>query len=96
MKAAKLRLSIRLPEGYNVSDLAECFGLHRSRVENWARRGLLGKPHGHGGHGGNIRFAEKEIVQFIRQHPREYNLGRVDKAWFKAVVFRSLAGREKV
>jgi hypothetical protein len=92
VKAAKLGLSIRLSEGYNVSDLAECFGVHHSRIESWVRRGLLGSPHGHGGHGGDIRFAEKNIVRFIRRRPHEYNLGRVDETWFKATVFGSLAG----
>jgi hypothetical protein len=79
-------------EGYNVSDLAEYFGFHHSRIESWARRGLLGKPRGHGGHGGNIRFAEKNIVRFIRRHPSEYDLGRVDKTWFKFMVFGRYAG----
>jgi hypothetical protein len=86
-------LSTRLSEGYyDISDLAECFGLHHSRIESWARRGLLGTPHGHGGHGGNIRFAEKNIVRFIRRHPHEYDLGRVDKTWFKGMLFGRLAG----
>ena len=93
VKAAKLRLSIRLSEGYNISDLAEVFGLHYSRIESWARRGLLGKPHGHGGHGGNIRFAETNVGRFIRRHPSEYNLGRVDATWFKSMVFGRYAGR---
>ena len=66
--------------------------MHHSRIESWARRGLLGKPHGHGGHGGNIRFAEANVVRFIRRYPSEYNLGRVDETWFKAMVFGRLAG----
>jgi hypothetical protein len=93
VKATKLKFSVRLSEGYNVSDLAECFGLHHSRIESWARRGLLGKPHGHGGHGGNIRFAETNVVRFIRRYPSEYNLGRVDATWFKSMVFGRYAGR---
>jgi phage terminase Nu1 subunit (DNA packaging protein) len=93
VKAAKLGISIRLSEGYNISDLAEVFGLHRSRIESWARRGLLGKHTGHGGHGGNIRFAETNVVRFIRRHPSEYDLGRVDATWFKSMVFGRYAGR---
>jgi hypothetical protein len=93
VKTAKLRLSIWLSEGYNISDLGEVFGLHHSRIESWARRGLLGKPHGHGGHGGNIRFAEASVVRFIRRYPSEYNLGRVDETWFKSMVFGRYAGR---
>jgi hypothetical protein len=81
-----------LSEGYNISDLCECFGLSHTRIESWVRRGLLGKAHGHGGHGGNIRLTESNVVRFIRRYPHEYDLGRVDEIWFKSVVFGSLAG----
>jgi hypothetical protein len=81
----------RPQQSYSVSELAELFGLRESHTESWARRGLLGRPHGHRGHGGNIRFTEKNVVRFIRHHPHEYSLGRVDKIWFKAMVFGRLA-----
>jgi hypothetical protein len=89
--AGKLERSLRLTDGYNVSDLCEVFGLNHTRIEGWMRRGLLGKAHGHGGHGGNIRFSEANVVRFIRQHPGEYDLSRVDQTWFKAMVFARLA-----
>lgn len=92
VKAEKMNLSVRVVEGYNISDLSEVFGVHHGRVESWARRGLLGKAHGHGGHGGNIRFTESRVVRFIRQYPREYDLSRVDQTWFKAMMFGSLSG----
>jgi hypothetical protein len=91
VKAEKLNLSIRVAEGYNVSDLSEVFGVHHGRIESWAKRGLLGKAHGHGGHGGNIRFTESRVVRFIRRHPHEYDLSRVDQTWFKAMMFGSLS-----
>ena len=78
--------------GYSISDLALCFGLPRSRIESWARRGLVRKSRGPGCHGGNVRFAEKNIVRFIRQYPHEYDLRMVDRTWFKAVVFGRRAG----
>lgn len=90
-QAHKMKFSARVAEGYNVSDLCEVFGVSHGRVESWARRGLLGKQHGHGGHGGNIRFTEANVVRFIRQFPREYELSRVDQTWYVSMVFGRLA-----
>jgi len=87
LKARKLRRSLRVSEGYNVSDLAEVFGVPHARVEGWAKRGLMGRPTGHGGHGGNIRFATMRVLRFIKEHASEYDLGRVDQDWFKSMVF---------
>jgi len=86
-KLRELSLSSRLQEGYNISDLRQLFGTHNRKIEDWARRGLLGKPHGHGGHGGEIRFSEASIARFIRLHGDEYDLRRVDQAWFRDIVF---------
>lgn len=87
VKADWLKVSIRIREGYKISDLAEVFGVHHHRVETWARRGLLGKAHRLGGDQGDIRFTEANVVRFIREHPREYHLGRVHRVWFKAMIF---------
>lgn len=92
VKAMRLKRSLRLTAGYNVSNLADVFGVHHTRVESWARRGLLGKQHGRTGHGGNIRFTEANVIRFIRSHACEYDLGRVDQTWFKSMVFGSLSG----
>jgi hypothetical protein len=94
-QAFKLNRSTRLSEGYNISNLAEVFGVHHLRVEIWARRGLLGKAHGHGGHGSAIRFTESNVVRFIREHASEYDLARVDQTWYKAMVFERSAGRSE-
>ncbi|HEY1221601.1 MAG TPA: hypothetical protein VGF03_21855, partial [Bryobacteraceae bacterium] len=47
-------------------------------------------------HGGNLRFSEADVERFVREHPEEYALGRVDQEWFKYVVFGHLAEREEV
>ena len=90
-EASRLSLSARWQEGYNVSGLCEVFGVPHYRVEGWMRRGLLGKTHGHGGHGGEIRFTESNVVRFLRQYSQEYDLRRVDQTWFKAMLFGALA-----
>jgi hypothetical protein len=87
VRANRLHLSARLADGYNISTLCEVFGTDHRRVGSWIRRGLFGKPHGHGGRGGEIWLAESDVIRFIRKHPSEYDLGRVDQVWFKAMVF---------
>jgi len=97
LRARKLQRSLRVTEGYNVSDLAEVFGVSHGRVESWARRGLLGRATGHGGHGGNLRFATQCVLRFVRKHASEYDLNRVDQEWFKAILFgfRALDGQSR-
>ena len=73
--------------GYSISALSKLFGTHRRLVESWATRGLLGKPHVQGRHGGDIRFTEAAVARFTRRHPQEYDLARVDREWFKGIVF---------
>jgi hypothetical protein len=87
LQARRMERSVRVRNGYNISDLAEVFGVYHARVESWARRGLLGGPSGHGGHGGNIRFAATRVLRFIKKHTSEYDLGRVDQEWFKSMLF---------
>lgn len=82
----KLKRSYRM-EGYNVATLCEVFGLSHTRIEGWIRRGLLGKAQGNEGPGKHHRFAEADVVRFIRKHACEYDLSRVDQTWFKAMVF---------
>jgi len=94
-QAAKLKLSYRLRAGYNVSDLCQVFGLSHTRIESWVARGLLGEAQGHGGLGGHLRFSEANVEKFVREHPGEYALGRVDETWFKYVVFGHLTEREE-
>jgi len=72
---------------YSIGDLAQGLGVHHRHVEGWAKRGLLGRVRGGGADGRNARFTEANVVRFIREHPLEYDLGRVDKVWFKAMVF---------
>jgi hypothetical protein len=61
------------------------FGVSGERVKRWLGRGLLGKAHCGVGH--EVRFTEENIARFIRLYPGEYDLSRVDQAWYKALVF---------
>ena len=72
-------------DSYAVVDLAVVFGEHRSRIEGWVRRGLLGLP--------KERVNGRDVHLFLRKHAREYDLRRVDQVWYKAMLFGRLAGR---
>lgn len=95
VRISRLKLSRRLSEGYNVSDLCEVFGLAHTRIERWISRGLLGEPEGRGGHGGNIRFSTEAVALFVRRYPDLYDLGRVDQNQFKQIVFGHFADEEE-
>jgi len=85
-RAERLQMSRRRSGGYCASDLQRCFGVSYSRADSWLRRGLLGKVHQFGGVNGN-RVTEENVMRFIRNYPREYDLRRVDQVWFVAMVF---------
>jgi hypothetical protein len=58
----------------------------------WLQDRLQG-TYRHNGNGNDIhRIREKDILDFIRNHPQELNLGKVDQTWFLDLVL--LKGRE--
>ena len=66
--------------------------IQRWVADGWLRDRLQGTRR-HDGNGRDIhRFREKDILGFIRQHPLEINLGRVDAVWFLDMIL--LKGRE--
>jgi hypothetical protein len=74
-----LQSPIILTDSYSIANLQELFGLSARRVRGWIARGLLVSTNG--------QFAAVDVLSFIRQHPREYDLSRVDKTWFKSMIF---------
>ncbi len=86
-KASELQRSARLTSGYNISNLCDVFGVSDERVKRWIGRGLLGKAHGGAGRGCETRITEENVIRFIKLYPSEYDLGRVEQAWYKALVF---------
>jgi len=78
-KAKQLEISVRVTEGYSQADLAELFGASPTTIRRWCRIGSLQLVNG--------RIPEISVVRFLRIHPHEYQLGRVDEAWFKGLLF---------
>jgi len=91
MKIKALGLSRRVSEGYTMRDLEECLGEDHHKIQKWIasgwlRNGIQGGQQ-HNGNGHDIhRFHENEIINFIKRHPAEINLGKVDAIWFLDLV----------
>jgi len=97
LKIKRMGLSRRVRNGYTMRDLEECLGEDHRKIQRWIENGWLRDrlqgTHRHNGNGCDIhRFQEKDILTFLKQHPREITLGRVDQIWFLDVLL--LKGRE--
>ncbi len=96
-KLKRMGTSRRVRDGYTMRDLELCLGEDHHRIAGWIKSGwLYDRLQGtrrHDGNGNDIhRIREKDILDFIRNHPREINLGKVDQMWFLDLVL--LRGRE--
>lgn len=78
-KVKQLDISVRVTEGYSQFDLAELLGASPTSIRRWCRIGWLRLTNG--------RVPETAVVNFLRLHPHEYQLRRVDDAWFKGLLF---------
>lgn len=78
-KLKQLEISARVTEGYSQADLAELLGASPASIRRWGRTGWLTLANG--------RVSEAAVVRFLRLHPHEYQLRRVDEAWFKGLLF---------
>lgn len=90
-KLKRLGTSRRVREGYTMRDLEQCLGEDHHKIAQWVRDGWLhDRPQGtkrHDGNGKDIhRIREKDILAFIKRHPQEINLGKVDQVWFLDLV----------
>jgi len=96
-KLKRIGTSRRVRNGYTMCDLGLCFGEDHHKITQWIKNGWLQDrlqgTRRHDGNGNDIhRFRERDILTFIRAHPQEFNLGKVDQKWF--VDFVLLRGRE--
>src|SRR6266849_3454047 len=96
-KLKRIGPSRRVRNGYTMRDLELCFGEDHHKISQWIKNGWLQDrlqgTRRHDGNGNDIhRIREKDILTFIRNHPQEINLGKVDQTWFLDLVL--LRGRE--
>ena len=78
-KLKQLKISARISEGYTQVDLCCLLGVSPKSIRNWIAWGWLRGVAG--------RIPETSVVRFLRQHPDQYQLSRVDEAWFKGLIF---------
>ena len=78
MRARRLEMSWRVRDGFTQQSLAECFGVMPAKVAQWVQMGSLTLCEG--------RITEEDVRRFIRLHPAEYDLRRVDQLWFKSMM----------
>ncbi len=96
-KLKRMGTSRRVRDGYTMRDLELCLGEDHHKIACWIQNGWLEerlqRRRRHNGNGSDIhRIREKDIFNFIRNHPQEINLGKVDQTWFLDLVL--LRGRE--
>jgi DNA-binding CsgD family transcriptional regulator len=82
---SRLELRSRVMDGYSQTDVAYLLGASPRSVRKWLSLGWLKLQHS--------RITEASLIRFIRTQPEEYQLSRVDEAWFKGVLF-SAFGRK--
>lgn len=80
-----------------MRDLELCLGEDHRKIAGWIKRGWLQDrlqgTRRHDGNGRDIhRIRESDILNFIRSHPQEICLGKIDQTWFLDMVL--LRGRE--
>jgi hypothetical protein len=80
-KIEELQLSRRVTEGYSRADLAEVLSVSAKLISKWISRGWM-RPLPD-----TDRIPEEQVRKFIRTHPEQYSLKRVDEAWFKGMLF---------
>lgn len=78
-KVKQLEISARVIEGYSQVDLAELLGVSPTSIRRWCGLGWLPLVNG--------RIPEVAVIRFLRLHPHEYQLRRVDEAWLKGLLF---------
>jgi hypothetical protein len=96
-KLKRLGTSRRVRDGYTMRELELCLGEDHHKIAGWIKNGWLQDrlqgTHRHNGNGNDIhRIREQDVLDFIRNHPQEINLGKVDQTWFLDLVL--LKGRE--
>jgi len=78
-KLKQLEISFRVREGYTKEDLRLLLRVGAKSIRNWVSRGWLRVVNG--------RFPESAVAKFLHQHPDQYQLSRVEEAWFKGLIF---------
>jgi hypothetical protein len=86
-QCSRLFIQSRLISGYSRVDVQYLLGVGGRSLKKWITLGWLKLQ--------NDRITEASMARFLREHPEEYRLSRVDETWFKGLVFPSF-GRNHI
>jgi len=78
-KLKQIQVSRRISDGYTKEDLRVLLGVSAKTIRNWIAWGWMRIVAG--------RIPESSVAKFLRQHPDQYQLSRVEEAWFKGLIF---------
>ncbi|MBA3915752.1 MAG: hypothetical protein H0X25_18245 [Acidobacteriales bacterium] len=78
-KATSLQLCTRVRDGYSQQDLTELFGVSAQTIRRWTMRSWLTVTNG--------RVCDEAVIRFLKNHPDQYSLRRVNEEWFKGLIF---------
>jgi len=95
-KLKRVGTSRRVRDRYTMHELELCFGEDHQKISGWIKNGWLQdrlrETRRRNCNGKDIhRIREDDIVDFIRNHPQEINLGKVDQTWFLDLVLLRMA-----
>jgi hypothetical protein len=86
-KLNRLGLSRLVSEGYTERALGRCFGVDSHVVARWVERGWIrGQRDGTARANDVLRFSEERVRRFVKNHPLEFRLDKVDQVWFLGLL----------
>jgi hypothetical protein len=81
-----INISHRITEGYTREQAAMVLGVSTPMIERWIKARWLRISLE------TNRITERSLANFIRSHPEQYSLKRVDEVWFKGMMFPGAFG----
>lgn len=87
IKARKMGLDVH--DGYSLKDIWEGLGCSHTTAVKWVKEGKL-KGTRRAFDEGTWHFTDAQIRDFVRSHPMEIDLRRVDQLWFLDVCLGGL------
>jgi hypothetical protein len=88
LKLKRMGLRRRMTDGYTLGTLGECFGIDHHVIERWVREGKLTvkRRNPDAAERSPWYVTDRDVLAFIRQHPLDFRLDKVDQHWFLDLV----------
>ncbi len=87
LKFKRMRITRKYREGYTMRELELCFGMDHRLIDRWIKDGKLRAPRRpHKGPRAGYDVRDSDVLQFIKDHPMEFRLDKVDQFWFMDLI----------